>query len=122
MLAGPARPASCFCLLWDLGGQSRLRSLWWAVAIVLLLPLGGCFADQQQQLASCKVDAMRLYPDKSPFISYTIEEYVTRCMEMHGYNYSSSLSACVAPTKDDPRCWAPTSWIGRLIYRLETGD
>src|SRR4029077_15353835 len=103
------------------GRAKPLQSLWWwAIAIVLLLPLGGCFADQQQQLASCKVDARRLYPNESLFNSYTIEEYVTTCMEMHGYNYSPSLSACVAPTKNDPRCWAPTSLFGRLIYRLET--
>src|SRR5262252_6633326 len=53
---------------------------WWL--IVLVLPLGGSFAHQQQQLASCKIDAMRLYPNPSPFpfTSYPIEEYVTTCM------------------------------------------
>jgi hypothetical protein len=60
------------------GRAKPLQSLWWwAIAIVLLLPLGGCFADQQQQLASCMVDAMRLYRNESLFNSYTIEEYVT---------------------------------------------
>jgi hypothetical protein len=99
-----------------------VRSLWWVGTVVLLLPLGGCVADQQQQVASCKIDAMRLYPDKSPFVSYTIEEYVTRCMETHGYKYYPTPHACVALSRDDGRCYVPTSWLGRLIYRLETGD
>jgi hypothetical protein len=82
---------------------------WWL--IVLVLPLGGCFADQQQQLASCKIDAMRLYPNPSPFpfTSYPIEEYVTTFMEMHGYKFSASPSACVAPSRSDPWCYVPTS-------------
>ena len=95
-----------------------MRPLWWAITIVLLLPLGGCLADQQQQVASCKVDAMRLYPNESPFVSYKIEEYVTRCMEMHRYKYDASPHACVAPSKDDGLCYVPTSWIGRLMYSL----
>jgi len=81
------------------------------MTIVLLLPLGGCFADRERQLASCKIDAMRLYPNLSPFpfTSYIIEEYVTTCMEMHCYKFSASPSACVAPSKSDPWCYVLAS-------------
>ena len=35
-----------------------MRLLWWATTIVLLLPLGECFADREQQLALCKIDVL----------------------------------------------------------------
>jgi hypothetical protein len=103
-----------------------VRALWRAITIVLLLALGGCFADQQQQLASCKLEAMRLYPNEEThaFGGGKIGEYMATCMETHGYKFTASPSACpyggAFPT--DARCYVPTSWIGRLMYRLETGD
>jgi hypothetical protein len=102
---------------------------WWA--IVLLLPLGGCFADQEQQLASCKLEAMRLYPGEelmsNSVVSTNLSEYVETCMVVHGYKFSASstVSSMCRPVirvfQLNPYCYVPASWIGRLIYRLEIG-
>ena len=99
-----------------------MRSSWWAIAIILLLPLGGCFADQEQQLASCKLEALRTYPNEPDVIlDAKIEDYMATCMETHGYKFSFAPSACKVATtsfKREPHCYVPTSLIGRLIYRL----
>jgi hypothetical protein len=99
-----------------------MQRLW---AIVLVLPLGGCSADQEQQLALCKVEAMRLYPNETTAEPFgKIGKYMEACMQARGYKFTASLSACpyggAFPT-DNPLCYVPTSLIGRLIYRLETG-
>ena len=100
-----------------------MRSLWRAIAIVLLLPLGGCFADQEQQLASCKLEALRTYPNEPDVIlDAKIEDYMATCMETHGYKFSFAPSACKVTTtsfKRESHCYVPTSLIGRLIDRLK---
>jgi hypothetical protein len=57
--AGPASLAarSFITDYWGCEGKA-VRLLWWATTIVLLLPLGGCFADREQQLALCKIDVL----------------------------------------------------------------
>ena len=95
-----------------------MRSLGWIVAIVLLLPLHGCFSNLKERLVSCKLEAQRLYPNE-PWI----DDYVATCMETHGYKFSASSTACKSNAKSnefkrEPHCYVPTSLIGRLIYRL----
>jgi len=96
---------------------------------VLVLPLGGCFADQEQQLASCKLEAMRLYPDEelmpSSVVSTKLTDYVETYMMVHGYKFAESSTWCssvISVFQLNPHCYVPTSWIGRLIHRFETGD
>jgi len=103
-----------------------MRRPWGLIAIVLMLPLGGCFAEQEQQLASCKLEAMRLYPNENPaaFPSGKIGDYIDTCMGAHGYKFSLGPSSCKPhgyAFEIDPHCYVPTSWVGWLIYRLETG-
>jgi hypothetical protein len=80
------------------------------------------FADQEQQLASCKLEALRTYPNGPDVIlDAKIENYMATCMETHGYKFSFAPSACKVATtsfKREPLCYVPTSLIGRLIYRL----
>ena len=111
--------------------------LLWAIVIMILLPLGGCFAKQQEQLASCKVDVMQLYPGEyqATVPSSKIGDYIKACMGAHGYKFSLMLSACKPPlaiyntdryADEDPArlagCYVPTSLIDRLIYRVEVDD
>jgi hypothetical protein len=98
-----------------------------SVVLVALLafPLAGCFADQKQQVASCELEAMHLYPGKQSVDDLlNIHDYIRTCMQAHGYEFSPSQSACEssATMVDDPSCYAPMSWVGQLLYRLETGS
>jgi hypothetical protein len=106
-----------------------MRPSWLIAIVVLLLPLGGCFADQEQQLASCKLEAMRLYPGEEltsySVVSTKLTDYVETCMKVHGYNFSASSTWCrsyISAFQSNPYCYVPASWIGRLIYRPEIGD
>jgi hypothetical protein len=105
-----------------------MRQSWSLIAIVLVLPLGGCVAEQQQQqLASCKLEAARAYPNEPANIrgDEKVEDYMETCMEAHGYEFSESATTCIADIsayKRDAPCYVPTSWFARLIYRLETGN
>jgi hypothetical protein len=48
------------------------------VAILLAFPLAGCFADQRQQAAACKLEALRLYPTDRPDMGHLPDENVVR--------------------------------------------
>jgi hypothetical protein len=92
-----------------------------AVLVLLTLPLAGCFADQKQQLASCKLEAIKLYPNEDQNYSIKVNHYVTTCMGVHNYEYDGSKTGCgVTGNEQQPCCYEPTSWVGRLLYDLET--
>jgi hypothetical protein len=96
-------------------------------ALLLTLPLAGCYADQKKQLALCEAGAP--HTDKGqPLTS------IQACMDKAGYrfiawNYGSGvqvdcdLGAVVAgapsPLGTDAQCFQPKSWLGLKIYRIE---
>jgi hypothetical protein len=102
------------------------------VAILLAFPLAGCFADQRQQAAACKLEALRLYPTDRPDMGHLPDEnvvadrsiYIQMCTAAHGYEYYSSQSACGprSSSSSNEYCYAPFGWVQRLIYRIETGS
>jgi hypothetical protein len=94
------------------------------LALLLALPLVGCYADQKQQVAACKLEAMRLYPGREPMVSENIGDYIRTCMGAHAYELNVLQSSCFVTDdfKYDPGCYAPASWVARHIYYLETGS
>jgi hypothetical protein len=96
-----------------------------AVLVLLSLPLAGCFADQKQQLAACKLEAIKLYPNEQQQYSAKVGDFLKACMGAHGYEYDAFQKMCGSsvgiPTPVDLYCYVPTSWVGWLVYRLETG-
>jgi hypothetical protein len=94
------------------------------ILVLLSLPLAGCLADQKQQIAACKLEATRLYPNEVPPLSDKLNTYVRTCMEAHGYEYDAVQKKCeegYMGMGTDAYCYVPASWFGRLTYKLETG-
>lgn len=95
------------------------------VILFLILPLSGCFDDQQRMLAHCDLLAMRIFHKRHhsvPANGDTIA-VITQCMRAHGYVVDQSQPKCQAYSKtiDNAYCFAPSGAIARTIYRLETG-
>ena len=93
-------------------------------AVLLAFPLAGCFAGQQQKVAACKLEAMRLYPDKDDRRN-DVFDYTVTCMKAHGFEYDTEQPKCSISmgsyyTAADPHCYIPIGWVQRLIYRIET--
>ncbi len=91
-----------------------------AALILLVLPLSGCFAEQKQQIAACKLEAQRLYPNDQPE-SNRFGNYITTCMEAHGYESKIPSKGCFVPhlSADNAACYQPGTWLGRIGYQIE---
>ena len=105
----------------------RLRHL---LPLLLLLPLAGCFSDQQKQLLSCQADAARAFPRPPPGQPF---KSVQACMEKSGYRFIGwndgvvcDMSALVrgksSSTGGDVLCFEPTGWLARKLYRMEVPE
>jgi hypothetical protein len=55
-----------------------------AFIILIALSLAGCFADQEQLVASCEVEARQTYPREQLSTGAHIGDYMQACMEAHG--------------------------------------
>jgi hypothetical protein len=91
--------------------------------LLLVLPLGGCFADQKTQLATCEKEAPGAGVGQ-PFKS------IQGCMDQAGYRFIGwddgvvcGLGAVVKgrPLKDgtDALCFEPKGWLALKLYRIE---
>jgi hypothetical protein len=101
-----------------------------AVALLLVIPLCGCFADQKQQLAQCKLAALEKYSGKGDTdfgpTRNAISIYNSKCMAAHGYEDNLPDKRCQVTFwdagYDNPYCYAPSGWLARKIYRIETSE
>jgi hypothetical protein len=84
------------------------------VLVLLSLPLAGCLADQKQQIAACKLEATRLYPNEVPPLSDKLNTYVRTCMEAHGYEYDAVQKKCKKATWE----WVPMLIATSLLRGL----
>lgn len=93
-----------------------IRSL---VAMLILLPLCGCIADQKRQTASCALEAMRMYPNdtltgNNP--SYRMADYVQTCMTKAGYDFKCDPYFSLSSIEN---CYEPSSQGGKWAYHAE---
>src|ERR1700744_5927310 len=94
--------------------------------LFLALPLAGCFAGQQKQLAACEASAHASFPKPVPGQPF---KAIQACMSDAGYNFigwndgvvcdmgavvqgkSSATGAVI--------CFEPKNWLERKLYRIE---
>ena len=92
-----------------------------AFVALIALPLSGCFADQEQQVASCENEAMHTHPREQLSTGAHIGDYMQTCMEAHGYDWNLTDKRCrVTNTVErNPYCYTPSDPLDRLLYLIE---
>jgi hypothetical protein len=95
-----------------------------AVIILIALALSGCFADQEQLVASCEFDALQTYPREHLATGAHIGDNMQTCMKAHGYDWNLTDKRCqVTPTVErNPYCYAPSNWLDRLLNLVKEGE
>jgi hypothetical protein len=88
---------------------------------LIALSLSGCFADQEQLVASCEFDAIQTYPREKLPTGAHIGDYMQTCMKVHGYDWNLTDKRChVTKTVErNPYCYTPNNWLDRLLYLIE---
>ena len=92
-----------------------------AFIILIALSLSGCFADQEQLVASCEFDAIQTYPREKLPTGAHIGDYMQTCMKVHGYDWNLTDKRCHATktAERNPHCYTPNNWLDRLLYLIE---
>jgi hypothetical protein len=107
--------------------MSRLRPL---LVLLLLLPLAGCFSDQEKQLVTCQSDAAAATPKPTAGQAF---DRVRACMDKAGYRFigwDDGVVCGLAPLMRGQLgdggiatlCFEPKSWLARRLYRLEVPE
>jgi hypothetical protein len=100
----------------------RFRPLW---LLLLTLPLAGCYAGQQKQLASCEASAAAAFPKPVPGQPF---KAIQACMDSAGYNFIGwrdgvvcDMGAVIRGTSSAGAvvCFEPKNWLELKLYRIE---
>lgn len=95
------------------------------LSLLLVLPLAGCFSDQQKQLASCEADGVAAFPKPKPG---QIFKFSQSCMDKAGYRFIGWNEGVVCDmgalvrgqsTAGATICFEPKGWLALKLYRLE---
>jgi hypothetical protein len=91
---------------------------------LIALSLSGCFADQEQLVASCEFDALQTYPREQLATGAHIGDYMQTCMKVHGYDWNLTDKRCQVTTtvERNPYCYTPNNWLDRLLNLVEEGE
>jgi hypothetical protein len=95
-----------------------------AFITLIALSLSGCFADQEQLVASCEFDAMQTHPREQLATGAHIGDYMQSCMKAHGYDWNLTDKRCQVTTtvERNPYCYTPNNWLDRLLNLVEEGE
>jgi hypothetical protein len=80
-------------------GEGHMKRVLLATTVLIL---AGCSDDDPEtQLAACKMEAMRLWPNEDASTGFReshshIDEYVVNCMRTHGYHLNGASADCTA--------------------------
>ena len=107
-----------------------MRPVRYLIPLLLALPLAGCLASQQKQLASCDVSAATAFPKPVPGQPF---KAVKQCMDDAGYEFIGwndgvvcDLSAVIrgipSVSGGDAMCFQPKNWLWRKLYRIEVPE
>jgi hypothetical protein len=105
----------------------RFRLIW---PLLLTLPLAGCYAGQQKQLASCEASAAAAFPKPVPGQPF---KAIQACMGNAGYNFIGwrdgvicDMGAVIrgksSANGGDVICFEPKNWLELKLYRLEVPE
>jgi hypothetical protein len=94
--------------------------------VFVFIALGGCIADQNQQMGQCRIEALRKYSGQGEENSLRVKDYLQFCMEAHGYDYATNLDVSdrcmergLGGVRGNPYCYEPNTWLGKQTYKLE---
>jgi hypothetical protein len=91
----------------------------------MFLPLAGCYADQEKQVATCEIEARRAFPDVDPTKENAFNPWSTPfghsmelCMQAHGYERNVLDERCSTYVTFilQAGCYAPSGHLDRLIF------
>jgi hypothetical protein len=82
----------------------------------------GGLGRQHAQLEQCVLASRRMHPNEAARSTLTrLEADVPNCMDAAGYEKELGNENCGAATwQGDVFCYMPRSFLGQLVYRLET--
>jgi len=88
---------------------------------LIALSVSGCFADQEQLVASCEFGAKQTYPREQLQTGVHVGDYIQACMKAHGYDWNLTDKRChVTNTVErNPYCYTPDDWLDQLLYHHE---
>ncbi|MDE2162488.1 MAG: hypothetical protein KGJ53_04940 [Alphaproteobacteria bacterium] len=101
---------------------------------IMAITLGGCFTDQEKQVAACQIDAQKMYLHKSESDDVAaaaasisdVDNMTILCMQAHGYGFVQLDKRCPRPKSDNAQwnasfayCYRPLGWGARQVYNLE---
>jgi hypothetical protein len=87
-----------------------------AAVILLLIPLGGCMADQTKTFAACQFPMARQFGKQQALEGGEVEI----CMKVHGYKLQiSKYCPYGAISEIKLLCYQPNTWLGQIGYKIE---
>jgi hypothetical protein len=98
------------------------------LVFLLFLPLAGCSARQQSQLANCDAAALAAFPKPPPGQPL---KAIQACMDKAGYRFIGwnegvvcDLNALIRArsTQGAAICFEPKNWLALKLYRLEVPE
>jgi hypothetical protein len=96
----------------------------WLLAVLVAIPVAGCFDDQKRQIAVCELDAIHTYPSERLDVGGKIEHLIITCMRAQGYAFDMTDKRCPVEfgMATNPYCFVPGGTISRYIFRTEVGS
>lgn len=92
------------------------------IAVASLLLLSGCYADQQQSLGKCMLQANDKFPKSNWELGSDKEQYTRICMESEGYRAAWIQSGCNKSYKDATliaECYLPFGTVATWLTKLQ---
>lgn len=94
--------------------------------LILVSPLAllaGCYSDQKQEVATCRMEAQKLNLDSAGIpLSNPAETFMANCMASKGYGLSLAHEGCqpgTTPFAFQNRCYYPEGRVARVMYEIE---
>jgi hypothetical protein len=87
-----------------------------AAAALLVIPLGGCVADQKKTFAACQYPIARQFGKEQALLAGEVQT----CMKVNGFKLQTS-KYCPDDTVSEITllCYQPKTWLGQIGHKIE---
>ena len=87
-----------------------------AAAALLVIPLGGCVADQKKTFAACQYPIAREFGKEQALLAGEVQT----CMKVNGFKLQTS-KYCPDDTVSEITllCYQPKTWLGQIGHKIE---